>query len=75
MNKQAVIHITDAFPVDDLCARLGVTPHSVRYARTVGVFPASWYAVLSDMCTTAGILCPRSAFNWKAPAQATGDAA
>lgn len=66
MNKPAVISITDAITSDRICKELGVTHHSVRYARTTGLFPASWYAPLLDLCGDAGVECPMSAFNWKA---------
>lgn len=68
MNKPAVLEITDAIPSELMCARLGVSAHSVRGARTSGVFPASWYAVLSDICAEVGVGCPRDAFNWKSNA-------
>lgn len=67
MNKPAVITITDAIPAEAICQRLGVTSHSIRHARTTGGFAASWYVGLSELCRDAGIECPKSAFNWKAP--------
>lgn len=67
MNKPAVLVITDTLPEDVLCARLGVGIHSIKQARKFGVFPASWYAPMLDLCGEAGITCPLDAFNWKAP--------
>lgn len=67
MNKQAVHHITDTLGADVICESLSVTHHSIRYARTDGRFPASWYAHLKAMCEDVGIPCPLSAFNWKQP--------
>ena len=65
MNKASVHHITDTLSSDAICARLGVSHHSVRYARTDGAFPASWYGPLKEMCDETGIPCPLTAFNWK----------
>jgi hypothetical protein len=70
MNKPAVIHITDTLTAPAIMARLGVSSHMIRHARTTGVFPASWYAPVKAMADEVGIPCPLSAFNWKA----TGDA-
>lgn len=72
MNKTSVHQITKHFGADVIAATFGVTEHSVRYARTAGVFPASWYDALSIMCLEAGIACPRNAFNWKPVAKKTG---
>jgi len=72
MNKAAVHQITDALGSHEIEDALNVSRHSIRYARTEGVFPASWYGPLSAMCRNAGIECPLSAFNWKAPAKNIG---
>lgn len=69
MNKPAIHHITDTLGAEAICAALGVTPHSIRGARTTGQFPASWYDALQSMCIEVGIPCPRNAFNWKAAAK------
>lgn len=74
MSKQHVHHITDTLGADAICARLGVSPHSIRYARTDGSFPASWYGPLKTMCDDVGIPCPLTAFNWRVPAKELGDA-
>ena len=73
MNKPAIQNITRTLGDDAICAALGVTHHSVRGARTTGVFPASWYDTLQSMCIEAGIPCPRNAFNWKAAAKKSSD--
>lgn len=65
MSKPTIISITDALGSEAICRRLGIGPHSVRYARTEGLFPASWYGPLREMCEAAGIDCPMDAFNWK----------
>jgi hypothetical protein len=74
MSKHHVHRITDELGADAICARLGVSSHSIRYARTDGSFPASWYGPLKTMCDDAGIPCPLTAFNWRAPAKEVGDA-
>jgi hypothetical protein len=71
MSKHIVIAITDALGAEAITGRLGVTGHSVRHARTTGVFPASWYGPLSGMCAEVGVSCPLEAFNWKSPSAAS----
>lgn len=71
MNKPAILNITNTLGSDAICEALGVTQHSVRAARTTGLFPASWYDTLFSMCIEAGIPCPRNAFNWRAAAKKT----
>lgn len=71
MNKPAIKNITRTLGDDAICAALGVTQHSVRGARSTGLFPASWYDALQSMCIEVGIPCPRNAFNWKASAKKT----
>lgn len=73
MNKAAVHHITNTLGTSGICEALGVTGHSVRYARTTGAFPASWFDALSKMCAAAVIPCPRDAFNWKPIAKKYGN--
>jgi hypothetical protein len=70
MNKHAVINITDTLTAPAIMARLGVSSHMIRHARTTGVFPASWYAPVKAMADDVGIPCPLSAFNWKATGEA-----
>lgn len=48
-----------------ICARLGVTAHSIRFATGVGSFSAGWFAGLMEMCCEKGIACPMHVFNWK----------
>lgn len=75
MTKDAVRHITDILTPDAICERVGVSIHSVRYARTNGLFPAGWYRVLKTMCAEAKIACPLDAFNWKVARHTSEDAA
>lgn len=69
MNKPAIKNITRTLGDDAICAALGVTHHSIRGARSTGLFPSSWFDKLEAMCIQAGIPCPRNAFNWKAAAK------
>ena len=71
MNKPAIKNITRTLGDDAISAALGVTQHSIRGARSTGLFPASWYDTLQSMCIEVGIPCPRNAFNWKAAAKKT----
>lgn len=74
MNKSAVHQIIDTLTPDAICSELGVNKHSIRYARTAGVFTASWYGPLSKMCVDNGIPCPQDAFNWKTSAKKNSNA-
>ncbi|GAB5434765.1 MAG: hypothetical protein EpisKO_41350 [Epibacterium sp.] len=73
MNKRAVHQITEELGTEKICSRLNVTSHSVRSARTNGVFPGNWYGVLKPWCDEVGIPCPLDAFKWKSSAKKTGD--
>lgn len=61
----AVIEICQAVGRKKIAARLGVGATAVSNAVVAGVFPASWFAVISDACKEAEVECPREAFNWK----------
>jgi hypothetical protein len=67
MSKHIIIDITDKIGPDTLARELGVTLHSVRHARTTGLFPASWYGPLLGLCAERDIECPLEAFNWRSP--------
>lgn len=73
MKHKPVHHITNTLTPDAIMARLGVSFHMIRYARTTGTFPASWYRQIKDMCDEVGIPCPLSAFNWRHSANKIGD--
>lgn len=75
MTKIAVKSIIEGLSVDTICAKLHVSHHAVRYAKTDGIFPAAWYAGLLELCQLAGIDCPLSAFNWKRQLDADTQAA
>ena len=66
MNRNAVHHIIATLTPEAIEARLDVSPHSVRAAKTKGEFPANWYAGLKALCDEVGIPCPLSAFYWRA---------
>lgn len=65
MEKQTVPAIIDAIGPDRIAAKLGVSLHAVRYAKTDGLFPAAWFAVIRDLCEEAQIDLPMCLFNWK----------
>lgn len=68
MSKTSVLNITDTLTPAFFVAHLDVSEHSVRYARTAGIFPASWFAVVRAECDRLKVDCPLSAFNWKGAA-------
>lgn len=72
MSKKPVHQIIDALTPEAIMARLGVSFHMIRHARTSGMFPASWYDDIEKMSRKAGIDCPRSLFNWKTSANNVG---
>jgi hypothetical protein len=65
MSKAAVRHIADTLGAEAIQSQLGVTHRALRHARSIGYFPAAWFAGLEAMCLAAGIDCPRSAFSFK----------
>ncbi len=72
MNKQAVIHIIDSLGAEIFEERFGVGSHSIRNYRTTGIFPASLFDGVEELCREKGIPCPRDAFGWKKPAKKIG---
>ena len=50
---------------DDTRAVLGVKPRSVRLARERACFPASWYAVIRQLCEKHDVDCPLCLFTFK----------
>jgi len=67
MNKETVISIVKAIGSAEIQQALEVTSHSVRHARCVGRFPASWFPVIRTLCAGRGIDCPEGVFNWRNP--------
>ena len=75
MSSRAVHNIIKHLGVDAICSALDVSPHSVRYAKTKGIFSANWYGEVKAMCDEVGIPCPLSAFNWRSSDKKLGNAA
>lgn len=67
MQNASVKKIIDAIGEKAILSRVGVKHRSLRLARERGVFPASWYPHLKDLCATAKVECEMNAFNWKTP--------
>lgn len=69
MNVQEQVYtkrIADRIGRVELASAVGVSKAAVSNAVVTNRFPASWYAVIKDICNTAGIECPLCAFNFKA---------
>ena len=69
MKKNLAKEITSAIGQDVVMSALGVSHHSITNARTKGRFPASWFFIMNDLCSGAGIDCPMSVFNWRKPSE------
>ena len=65
MKQNHARQIVSALGSDAIEARVGVGRHSIRAAKLAGVFPASWYVAVRDLCMSAGISCPLDAFSWR----------
>jgi hypothetical protein len=65
MSKKSVTSIIEGLGAENIAAGLGVSDHSIRYARTNGSMPASWYRFISAACLERGIPCPLDAFSFK----------
>lgn len=74
MSSKPTHQIIDTLTPDAIMARLNVSFHMIRYARTSGVFPANWFNDIDEMCREVGIECPRNIFNWKGSANNVGTA-
>lgn len=73
MNKPAVDTIIENLGPEAIRARLRVSQHAVRYAKSTGAFAASWFREISTMCAEAGVPCPMDAFNWRETAAGADD--
>lgn len=58
-------HIADTLTQRAIAQRLGLGVTAVNNAVKRGVFPASWFPVVREMCREADIDCPETAFNFK----------
>lgn len=68
MKNNITVHdITDSVPTSAICERFGVKHRSIRLARERGVFPASWYRGMKQLCKTHGADFSDDLFNWKSP--------
>jgi hypothetical protein len=56
--------ICDALGRKRIAERVGRRPTAVSNAASEGVFPASWYLAISEMCAEAGIACPARLFSF-----------
>lgn len=74
MNKSAVHQIVTVLSSEVLQGTFNVGPHAIRFARTEGYFPGSWFGTLEPMCIAAEIECPRDAFKWKGAVEDIPDA-
>lgn len=66
-NRSPVHDITDKVPSEAIRQRFGVKDRSIRLARERGVFPASWYRGMKDLCAEYDTEFSDDAFNWKSP--------
>ncbi len=68
MAKHITVHeVTDKVPSDAICKRFDVKERSIRLARERGVFPASWYRGIKELCEAHGVGFSDDLFNWKSP--------
>lgn len=66
MEQQIITaeHICNALGRDVIAAHLDVSKQSISAASVSGKFPARWYPGIRDLCKSAQIDCPESAFNF-----------
>lgn len=57
--------IADQLGRKRLARALGVAKSAVSNATAAGVFPSSWYLVVSDLCAASGVDCPMRVFSWR----------
>lgn len=72
MGSHVVQKITKELGNAAIREAVGVSDHSIRYARTTGKFPASWYAPIKAMCDERGVDCPLGVFNFKITTKKVG---
>lgn len=65
--KNVVAAIIEVLGSEAIEQKLGVSEFAVRAAKRNGIFPASWYLPISEMCSAVGHACPIDVFNWKSP--------
>lgn len=70
-NLTSVHSVTEKVPHSAICKRFGVKERSIRLARERGVFPASWYKGMEELCAKYGAEFSDHLFNMKSPIDAT----
>lgn len=65
MNTHQVVQ---KLGIDRIASAVGVKATTVKEARRVGAFPASWFLALRSMADADGLDLPERLFSWK-----TGD--
>lgn len=68
--------VCDALGRKAISSAVGRGLTAVSNAAAEGIFPASWYPIIKQMCSDAGIDCPMSLFKFVRQAtEPQGDAA
>lgn len=68
MTNSVTVHdITSKVPSQAIRDRFGVKDRSIRLARERGMFPASWYRGMRELCAKYGAEFSDNLFNWKSP--------
>lgn len=71
-GMKTVADICDALGRKNMEVRLGVSKAAISNAVSDGVFPAAWYAVISEMCVASEIECPLPNFSFRRAADPDG---
>ena len=67
----SAVEICDTLGRKAMANRLRRSVAAVSNAAASGVFPSAWFLVIQEMCSTAGIFCPRELFAFITPEVAT----
>lgn len=63
--KTDAAKLIDYLGPEAIAKRIGVSLYAVRYAKTGGKLPSSWYAAVKEMADAENIPCPEAAFSFK----------
>lgn len=63
-NTITAAEVCDALGRKHIAQRVGRRTTAVSNAASEGVFPASWYIAIREMCDSAGIACPDRLFSF-----------
>jgi hypothetical protein len=63
-DRNLAVSLSDRIGRERLALALGLSKFSIRAARAAGVFPATWFLIVSELCEADGIDCPMEAFAW-----------